>query len=232
MTFWNKVRRELSGTLRSVGYDARRRLRTWRGRADDAYPEYAAYVRRPRRALYGGGIAGLAVLGVAGTYLALAGGLGGWLLGEDISAPNPGSSGATTVTNAGHAGRPAAKPNPSPAPPPATDPPPTAGSHGTHGSGGRTPIGAASTPPTHRATSTPTQPGSSTPGTPRPSPSPSSDPPVTPTDPPTSTVPSPPDSPTPSPSESAAIESTTLAAAAGRAERAERPSSTISTAGA
>jgi len=220
MTFWDSVRREISGTVRSIAYDARRRLRTWRVRADDAYPEYAAYVRRPRRALYGGGIASLAALGVAGTYLALAGGLGGWLLGENVPAPDPGTSGATAGTNAAHARRPRPGPTPSPLPPPAT--------HRPHGGG----PGGDGAPATHRATSTPTAPASGTPGSPTPVPTPTSDPPVTPTDPPTSSEPSPPDSPTPTATESGGFEGRPLAAITARDSGRQRPSSTMSAAGA
>lgn len=216
--------------MRSIGYDVRRRFRASMNGSDDAYPEYAAYTRRPRRALLGAGIAGLAIVGVAGTYLALAGGLGGWLLGSNISAPNPaGPAGAPAFTGAAHAPQP--HPAPSLSPTDVATTPGTAGGRHAGGSG-RAAAGVDGQPATHRATSSTSPSATSEPTTPAPSPSPSTTPPVTPTDPPTSSDPSPPDSPSPSVSDSAPDFSAAAARDVAGNERSGRSSSTIPTVGA
>jgi hypothetical protein len=227
---WDTVQREVIGTMRSIEYDVRRRFRRWTNRSDDAYPEYAAYMRRPRRALVGGGIAGLAVIGVAGTYFALAGGLGGWLLGSNISAPNPiGPSGAPAVTGAAHA--PAPRPSPTPSPGPSATVT-AAGGGRFNGGSGRIAAGTGAEPPTHRATSSPSASVTTTPTNPAPAPSPTTPPPVTPTDPPTSTDPSPSDSPTPTVTDSGPDGSGAAVRKIAGAERGGWSSSTITTTGA
>ncbi len=119
MSVWRTVRRETGGLVRSIGYDLRRRLDAVWSRTDSAYPEYDAYARRPRRAMLIGGLATLASIGVVGTYLVLAGGLGSWLLGN-THAPGPaGPPDAGNVTTAAHA--------PAPRPSAARKPPPSPG---------------------------------------------------------------------------------------------------------
>jgi hypothetical protein len=217
MTALGAIRREISGTARSIAYDVRLRLRRWLGIADDAYPEYAAYTRRPRRALRIGGIAGLAAVGVAGTYLALAGGLGGWLLGSNVTPP--GTSGAGLPAGAHPApSRTGSPTRPAKAPTPGAVDPHVAG-------GGRGPTGA---PTSRRATSVPDTPPATASGTPTTSPSPSMSPAPTPTDSPTSADPSP--SASPSPTDSAGT--TVAPAAVERPGGSRRSFSTISTAGA
>jgi hypothetical protein len=103
MGMWMMLRTEFGGAVRSIGYDLRQRVS---GRSDMAFPEYDAYMRRPRRALYGGGIAVLAAGGVAGTYFALAGGLGGLILGDHGTHP-VGRPDQATATAAAHAPAPA-----------------------------------------------------------------------------------------------------------------------------
>jgi hypothetical protein len=191
------LRDEVVGLARSLSYDIRRRI----GRGtDDAYPEYDAYAQRPRRALIGGGIAVLAAAGVAGTYLALASGLGGWLLGTDPTGPNPAAPPQTpVVTSATPSATTTSRTAPSPTPTragqlpiPVTTVPPGPGRTAT-------PSGRAISTPPVAPTPTPTPPRHSASPTPSPSATPSSNP--------SSTDPSAPPSPTPSDSGEASTES-------------------------
>jgi hypothetical protein len=214
------LRDEVVGLARSLSYDIRRRI--GRG-ADDAYPEYDAYAQRPRRALIGGGIAVLAAAGVAGTYLALASGLGGWLLGTDPTGPNPAAPPQTpVVTSATPSTRTNPRTAPSPTstrsglvPIPVTTVPPAAGR-------------ATAPTPSDRAISTP--PVAPTP--PRHSPSPSPSPSATPSSIPTSTDPSTTPSPTPSDSGEASTESYEPPGAATAVPANMRTSSTFVSTGA
>jgi hypothetical protein len=191
MTLWERLRSETVGVIRSIGYDARRRI--GRGR-DDAYPEYDAYARRPRRALLSGGIMVLAASGVAGTYFVLSGGLGGWLLDTDPAAQTPAVRPETsTIATAASAprSRPSATTSARPVPsgiglPPIVIP------------GGHIATGSTPTPsPSNHATSAPSTSATPTPIStpPPPAPSPSLSP--TPTDNPSSDPPNPPISPAP-----------------------------------
>ena len=149
MSLWGTVRRETGGLLRSIGYDLRQRLDAVWYRADAAYPEYDAYSRRPRRTMLVGGLVTLATVGVVGTYMALAGGLGSWLLGDN-GAPGPaGPPDAGTVTTAAHAPapRPSAAPRPLSSPDPGA-PTPAAGASKSSGQahGGATPANSAIMP--------------------------------------------------------------------------------------
>src|SRR6185369_17590938 len=80
VSLWQRIRTETRGALRSLRYDLRRDLT--RARTGVIYPEYDIYSRQPRRLLFGGGVAVLALGGIAGTYFALANGLGGLILGS------------------------------------------------------------------------------------------------------------------------------------------------------
>ncbi len=217
--------------MRSLGYDVRTRFRSLTRRSDDAYPEYSAYVRRPRRALIAAGIASLALIGVAGTYFALADGLGGWLLGSAVGGPGPSWPATPGVVRSSS---PSTPPNSSPTPLPA---PASTGldSGRPAGVAGRTATGVGNTPTTHRATSSPTTSAAGPTHAPHPSASPSPSESETPSDPPTSSDPSPSESPSPSATDSEAPSAARDAVATGGTAGAERggwSSSTISTAGA
>jgi len=198
MSLWNSLRREVGGTVRSIGYDLRQRFRGAGSSADASYPEYDAYARRPRRVLIGGGIAVLAAGGVAGTYLLLAGGLGGWLLGSNPSAPDPAARPGTPAVTTG-AQTPRSQPTksliPSTAPLPGSSVGhPTPGLHPTPStlSGSHR----ATSPPVVKPSHSPTK----APASPTPSPAPSPTPSESPTsgDSPSPSSPSPSDNDSPS----------------------------------
>jgi hypothetical protein len=197
MKVWGTVRREVAGAVRSVRYDVRQRVDATWSRTHPAYPEYDAYARRPRRVLIGSGITVLAAGGVAGTYLLLAGGLGGALLGSTNTPPPAGRPEHGSVTSAAHG--PASSANSDPKLLPASQIPvasPTqAGEPKTAGSG------------QHPSVGTPSPSTSAHSGTPRPDPQPSRTPRPTPTD----TTPQPTPTATPTPSPSTSIDPTTPA---------------------
>ncbi|HEY2791120.1 MAG TPA: hypothetical protein VGJ28_02110 [Micromonosporaceae bacterium] len=191
------LREEVTGLFRSIGYDVRRRI-GWG--ADDAYPEYDAYSKRSRPVLLAGGIAGLAVAGVAGTYFALAGGLGGMLLGTVPTGANPAAPPQTPVvtsaTPTAGTTRSTTAPTPTPSrgglpPVPITNGPIPAGQTG------------ASPTPSQRAKSSPSATPSRTPTPPVTSPSASASPSPSPSASPTSGDPTPSDSPSASTSDEA-----------------------------
>jgi hypothetical protein len=173
------LRDELVGLFRSVGYDVRRRI-GWGG--EDAYPEYDAYAKRPRPVLLAGGIAGLAVAGVAGTYFALAGGLGGMLLGTVPTGNNPAAPPQTPVVTSATPTAGTARSTSGPAPTPSRDGLPpipiTSGPTGPGQAAGATPTPSqrAKSSPSPAPTRTPTPPATSAPASPSPSPSPSESP--------------------------------------------------------
>ena len=170
MNPWHLVTREVTRLARSIWYEQRHRA----GRDD--FPEYDAYTRRPRPWLVGGAVAGTAAIGVVGTYLVLAGGLGGWLIGP--SGPvdpgrAPGGSGPT-----GAVYTPAA-----PAPPTGRVPHSRGSGHGSTGTPAPSASGTGTStpPPTGGATPSPSPPVSPSPSvSPSPEPSASTTPPPVP----------------------------------------------------
>ena len=187
MGLWGTVRREAGGLLRSVGYDLRRRMDAVWSRSDAAYPEYDAYARKPRRVMLVSGVVAVAAIGVVGTYMVLAGGLGTWLLGDNKAPDHAAPPAAGTVTSAAHG--PAARQNKPPKP--ATGP-----------TGSPAPAGAPKSSGQTRGTQAPS--GSAHPGAPKPSSHPTAPPESTPTPAPTpsatpSPAPTPSDTPSPTP---------------------------------
>lgn len=166
MKLWGSIRNEVSGAARSLRYDLMRDNSPTQ--TDIAYPEYDAYSRRPRRFLATGGIAALALGGVAATYFVLSTGLGGLILNSSTNdAPsNPfpavtNSDGKLVVAPPAKGSNGAPPPDTSPADPPTTDPPdpdpgasdPSAGTSDPGSGDGRSTV-SVSASPTNRIVST------------------------------------------------------------------------------
>jgi hypothetical protein len=105
------MRHELTGAYRSLRYDLVRRSDPAQERTDVLYPEYDAYEkedrRQPRRLALAGGVGLVVAGGVAGTYFAVAGGLGALLAGTPATgndspprppAASPSAAGAQPAT--------------------------------------------------------------------------------------------------------------------------------------
>jgi hypothetical protein len=185
-----RLRRRLRRGWHRLRDDLRRRADGPAADTAVTYPEYDAYERRPRRLRVRLVAGSLVAVVVAGTWFAVAGGLGG-LLSDPSTGPQP----------AGGHGTPTGHPSPSPSPGLVIGAPTPVSSPGGH----RTRTPTAPTAPTARPTSNPPSAGHSPTPTARPS-SPSASPTSSPTPSATGTptpTPSVSDTPTPTPTGSA-----------------------------
>jgi hypothetical protein len=103
---WRSLTREAMGAWRSIRYDLHRRPDT--GRDDDTeviYPEFDAYQkaerRQPRRLIAAGGVGVVVAGGVAGTYFAVAGGLGALLANPPTGTTQPAGPSAAASAQVG-----------------------------------------------------------------------------------------------------------------------------------